>query len=84
MSERDVMTQDDCNRLRLECPTREAVYGKDGVKDQMREVRDELKKIDRRLSRIEYLGLGVAAAYVFFSQILPVLIRMGQAAAAVK
>jgi hypothetical protein len=68
----------------MQCPTREAVYGKDGIKDQMKEIRDELQKIDKRLSRIEWLGIGVAAAYVFFSTILPVLIRMGTAAAAIK
>lgn len=94
MSEQ-LMTQDDCNQLRMECPTREAVYGKDGIKDQMKEMRDEaddfreemrkvMHKIDLRLSRIEWGFLFAVGAYTFFSQILPALVRMGQAAAAVK
>ena len=78
------MTQDDCNRLRMECPTREAVYGRDGIKDQMKEIRDELKKIDKRLSRIEWGFVFAVGAWTFFSQILPALVKMGQAAAAVK
>ena len=89
------MTQDDCNRLRLECSTREAVYGKDGIKDQMKEMRDEtdsfreemrksLARIDLRLSRIEWAGIFAVGAWTFFSQILPQLVKMGQAAASVK
>jgi hypothetical protein len=87
------MTQDDCNRLRLECPTREAVYGKDGIKDEMKEMRketdafrDEMReamyKIDKRLSRIEWGFLFAAGAWTFFSQVLPALIKIGQAATA--
>jgi len=82
MANGDYMTESACNRLRIECPTRAAVYEKDGVKDQMSKIQEKLEKIDKRLTRIEYVGMGIAAAYVFFSQVLPTLIRMGQAAAA--
>jgi hypothetical protein len=61
---------------------RTAIYGKDGLKDEMRKVRETMASIDKRLSRIEAIGLGIAAAWVFFSQILPALVKMGQAAGA--
>jgi hypothetical protein len=50
----------------------------------MKEIRDELKKIDKRLSRIEWGFVFAVGAWTFFSQILPALVKMGQAAAAVK
>jgi len=49
----------------MECPTREAVSGRDGLRDTMKnmadeadnfrdEMREALHKIDKRLSRIEW------------------------------
>jgi hypothetical protein len=73
----DIMTRDDCER----CDVRTTVFGKDGLKDSMKEIREDYHSIDKRLSRIEAIALGIAAAYVFFSQILPVLLKWGQAAA---
>jgi hypothetical protein len=75
-----MVTTEECGRTRQDCPVREQVYGKDGIKDQMKEIRDRLDKIDKRLSKIEYMGMGIAAAWLFFSQILPMLVKMGQAA----
>jgi hypothetical protein len=77
----------------MQCPTREAVYGKDGIKDQMKEMRDDteafreemrkaMHRIDLRLSRIEWGFVFAVGAWTFFSQILPALVKMGQAAAA--
>jgi hypothetical protein len=87
------MTKEDCDRLRMECPTREAVSGKDGLRDTMKgmadeadnfrdEMREALHKIDKRLSRIEWGFMFAVGAWTFFSQILPALVKMGQAAAA--
>lgn len=78
-----MVTAEECGRARQDCPVREQVYGKDGIKDQMKEIRDKLDRIDKRLSRIEYVGIGVAIAYTFFAQVLPVLLRLAQAASAI-
>jgi hypothetical protein len=73
------MKQDDCNRLRLECPTREAVYGKDGLKDETKEILKAIMHVELRLARIEWGALFAVGAWTFFSQILPAMVRMGQA-----
>ena len=67
------VTQDDCHERRGDCK---------GIRDLRADTLEELHKIDKRLSRIEWVGVGIAAAYVFFSQILPTLQKWGQAAAA--
>jgi hypothetical protein len=88
----EYMTQDDCDRLRAACPVLEKVSGEDGIADRLKgdekdnkklfkDIMTELHSIDKRLSRIEWGFLCAVAAYTFFTRILPVLVKLGQASA---
>jgi hypothetical protein len=87
------VTEEDCKEHRTTCPVSSKVFGEEGIMEWIRadakatkefsdQIQQELRSIDRRLSRIEFVGIGIAAAYTFFAQVLPNLIKWGQAASA--
>lgn len=87
------VTEEDCKENRKICPVSAKVFGEEGIMEWIRsdtratkefsdEIQRELRSIDKRLSRIEWVGIGIAVAYTFFAQVLPNLIKWGQSAAA--
>lgn len=83
------VTEEYCKERRTTCPVSGKVFGEEGImawiksdtqatKEFSSEIRQELRSIDRRLSRIEWVGIGIGVAYTFFAQVLPNLIKWGQ------